>query len=549
MSDPAFSLPADLDLAGIQGIAAALEHFAAGGPHRAAYVDYQGVLSYGQLLTAMRRGAAWLARQGVAPGDIVALPLDAGPSHARRGAELLCAIAWLGARALPLFPEVPLQARLAMIRRFGARWVLAGGDEVDVGDAKVLDIGRFTPHESRLDAHVPPRADLPGAPFLYRFTSGTVGAPKVFLNTHAELFCGMRAAALALGLGPDDRQMPAVPWPSSVGMRQLFRSLSTGGCFVAARPGETRAELAAVLTHFAVTSMSASPWQLRRWLKSPAVPLPSLRSLQLLGDLVAPEELRAARAELSARTYVGFGCNEVGTLTLLPPGEEAPEGGVGRLLPGIEARVDDGAGGSLPAGETGDLAFRAPWMCKAYEDNPQATQARFRDGWFFSGDVGCIGADGQVQLRGRSTDVINHGGLKIWPGDIETVLRRHPQLRDAALVGMPDPMAGQVPVAFVVPRDAALLQSLDRADATPGVWLGTQWGAHWGDDWGNQSGVPLSARATPGAALIESLRAFCLEHIDATRVPRRFMLVAEIPRNEAGKIVREALVAGLARRD
>jgi acyl-CoA synthetase (AMP-forming)/AMP-acid ligase II len=102
-----------------------------------------------------------------------------------------------------------------------------------------------------------------------------------------------------------------------------------------------------------------------------------------------------------------------------------------------------------------------------------------------------------------------------------------------------------VPVAFVVPRDPALLREPDRAGRPAGVWLGTQWGAHWGDDWGNQSGVPLSVPAAPGAALIEALHAFCVERIDATRVPRRFVLVAEIPRNDAGKIVREALVAGL----
>jgi acyl-CoA synthetase (AMP-forming)/AMP-acid ligase II len=106
-------------------------------------------------------------------------------------------------------------------------------------------------------------------------------------------------------------------------------------------------------------------------------------------------------------------------------------------------------------------------------------------------------------------------------------------------------MAGQVPVAFVVPRDPALLRETDRAGRPAGVWLGTQWGAHWGDDWGNQSGVPLSVPAAPGAALIEALHAFCVEHIDATRVPRRFVLVAEIPRNDAGKIAREALLAGL----
>ncbi len=180
-------------------------------------------------------------------------------------------------------------------------------------------------------------------------------------------------------------------------------------------------------------------------------------------------------------------------------------GRVGRLVEGVEGRADGVQGGKLAAGEVGDLGFRAAWMSGGYAGNEQATRERFRKGWFYPGDAGSVDAAGNVTVRGRTQEVINYGGLKIWPGDIEAVLKQHRDVLDAALVGLPDRLAGQVPAAFVVRRvasDGHLSAGLGEAD----------------------------------------LRSYCAARIDAARIPVYFFEVSEIPRNDAGKVLREMLI-------
>jgi len=487
----------------------ALTRYAASTPGQPAYLDAGRALSYADLATAARRGAAWLARHGVRPGDIVALPLDSSSASARRAIEVLYAIAHAGAVALPLFPEVPLAARIELIDRYGAHWLLASGALPAAITARAIDPRGFDPADPRLDTPAAARADRGDAAFAYLFTSGTTGAPKVLLPTHGQFHANSRAAALSIGMDASDRQLAAVPWPSGVGLRYLFRAHAVGAAFVAAPLGETRAELAATLARFGVTRISASPWQVRRLLQSPPAAMPLLRSAHVIGASISEAEIEAARAGLTPNIYVGYGCNELGAVTLLAPGVAVP-GSVGALLPGIEARADGADGKALPPGAVGELGFRAAWMCTGYAGNPAATRERFRDGWFYPGDAGSIDAQGHVFLRGRTQEIINYGGLKIWPEDIEAVLKLHPDVLDAALVGLPDPMSGQVPAAFLVPR-TPLDQSL---------------GAQLGED---------------------ALRRFCAARIDGSRVPQVFVAVAEIPRNESGKIMRGALIEAYQR--
>jgi len=502
--------PQGADKAGT--VIGALAHFAAHAPQRPAYIDHQATLSYAELYTSARRGAAWLMQQGVRPGDTVALPLDPSPPNARRALEFVYAIAHAGAVLLPLFPEVPLAARIELIGRFGAHWLLASGALPPTVSTRALDPRGFDPADNRLDAPAPARADRADGAFAYLFTSGTTGAAKVLLSTHAQLHDSARASARFLGIEADDRLLAPIPWPSTVSIRYLALAHAAGAAFVSAPLGDTRARLRDLLARFAVTRISASPWQVRRLLLSPAAgqPLPPLRSLRVIGAFISGEEIEAARANLTPNTYVGYGFNEIGVVTLLRPGQAGPAGFVGGLMPGVEARADGALGRPLPPEHVGDLGFRSPWMCTGYADNPAATRERFRDGWFYPGDAGSIDAAGNVTLRGRTQEVINYGGLKIWPEDIESVLKLHPDVLDAAVVGLPDPLAGEVPAAFLVPR------------------------------------VPLGG-PLPEQLSQAALQSFCSARIDASRVPQVFVAVHEIPRNEAGKILRDALIAAYLR--
>lgn len=488
--------------AGSATIVGSLAHYAACQPDNPAYVDPRGTASYGELFAAARRLAAWLQHAGVQPGDTVALPLDTMPALARPALEMLYAIAYAGATILPFYPEVPLESRLALLARYRAHWLIASGAPPQVAGATVLD-----PRGAGVqDGAAAVRHDLPQTPSVYLFTSGTTGNPKALLPTHAQLHGNVLSAARAVGTDSADRQLASVAWPSGIGLRYLLRAHAVGAASVSAPFDDTRSGLGAVLERFGVTRIYLSPWQLRRLLQSraPARPWPALRSIQATGAFVSSEEIAEVRERLSPNFVVSYGCNELGSVTVLGPQDAPASGGVGRLVPGMEVRVDGARGKPLAIGETGELGFRAPWMCTAYVGNPQATQERFRDGWVYPGDIGSVDAAGCLTLRGRTQEVINYGGLKIWPEDVEAMLKQHPDILDAALVGLPDPQAGETPAAFLVPR------------------------------------VPLDG-PLPASLTEAELKKFCGTRIDATRVPPLFVAVAHIPRNESGKIMRGAL--------
>jgi acyl-coenzyme A synthetase/AMP-(fatty) acid ligase len=273
-----------------------------------------------------------------------------------------------------------------------------------------------------------------------------------------------------------------------------------GGALVNARFPETGENLATLIRDFGVTQLSASPWQLRRLLQSEG--LSSLRSsplraLVLAGAIVAPEDIRASREKITPNVYVIYGSSEFGMMACLRPEDtDLVAGKVGKLLPGIEGQAVDDNDAPLSVGKIGKLRFRRPGMVQGYVGNEEATALHFRHGWFYPGDVGLIDADDAVTVKGRVDDIINVGGGKVAPEDIEPVLKRHPDIEDAALVGVPDPMSGERAVAFVVAR---------RNIATKDFYD------------------------------------FLAMRISATELPNEIVSVPGIPRNPEGKILRDRL--------
>jgi len=485
-----------------------LARFAARDPDHPAYIDAHGTLTYGALHRSVRRGAAWLASQGVRAGDTVALAFDTSAAGVHRDVALFYAAGYLGAALLPVSPDVPPAIAQALLLRYQADWLLASGAPPQVGSVRTLDPRRFDGADAALDGLPAPRGDAPEAGFIYLFTSGTTGEAKALLLTHRQIMLRYIAVARHSGMGAGDRVMAGIPWPAMPTTRMLTRVLVIGATCVSAPVGGTRAAFGAVLARFGVTRAFVSPWQIRQLLASPAplLLLPPLRALHVLGAPISHAELDAARAALAPNVVLDYGTNETGSIALLGPGDAPPTADcVGKLLEGMEARVTGPDGALLAPGETGELGFRSAWMCTGYAGNPRATAERYRDGFVYLGDAGSVDAQGYVYLRGRTVEVINYGGMKIWPEDIEAVLRQHPDVLDAALVGLPDAQAGQVPAAFVVRRPA-----------------------------------PVGTLRPPLSEAV--LRDFCAARIDATRIPRYFFPVAQIPRNAAGKIMREVLV-------
>ena len=181
-----------------------------------------------------------------------------------------------------------------------------------------------------------------------------------------------------------------------------------------------------------------------------------------------------------------------------PYAGERRAGTVGHPLPGVSVRVCDDSGADVAAGSTGELLVRSPTLCAGYWNRPDATAAAFDGGWFHTGDVAEMSADGYITLRGRRTDLIISGGFNVYPREIEEVLAEHPAVAEAAVVGRPDAVRGEIPEAFVVVR--------------PGY--------------------------EPDA---EALVLHCRSQLASFKVPREVHFVARLPRTALGKVQKQLL--------
>jgi acyl-coenzyme A synthetase/AMP-(fatty) acid ligase len=471
-------------------------HWAERTPAAPALIEHRRTVSYGELLRGARAGAAWLHEHGVRAGATVALSLEPAPALTVRQVCLIYALACLGAALLPLYPGVPAALRGPLAARFNARWLIAAHALPELADCVRLNPAAFQPESDALRAAAPPCVDEPERPLRYEFTSGTTGAPKVVLFTAAQYAGNARTAARCFGWTPQDRVLPVVRWPGKSCLRSLARTHAAGAALLDLPYPESREGLAQAIEQYGLTALQSVPWQLRHLLASPSPGRrpPPLRFLETAGAFIAPHEIRAVREGLTSNLHVIYASSEVGLLAHLPPAE--PHDAPLPLVPGVEAQAVGDDGQPLAPGAIGRLRFRAPWFPSHYVGNEADSAAQFAAGWFHPGDRGALDAAGRLTLHGRADDTINSGGTKIVPRDVEAVLGQHPDVMEAALVGIPDPLKGELPVAFVVPRRGA----------------------------------------SPAR-----LREFCAARLDASWLPTAVLEIPAMPRTPDGKIRRERL--------
>jgi len=396
-------------------------------------------------------------------------------------------------------------------------------------------------------------------------TSGTTGPPKHAVLTHASLLAAARATAVARGVRPGDVLLTPFPLCHVAGYNVLVHHLH-GGAVVLMRRFDPARLLELVREH-GVTTLSLAPTMIsmlldhldgidrlgeagaldRRGVRAPggrhpAVP-PSLRSIGYGASPIHPDLLRRGLEVLGCELSQGYGMTELsGNAVFLGPdahrraasGDERLVETAGWPAPGVELRIspiggsgagEGGAAGPVvrttgpaarppavadPAehrdgpdpGRMGEILVRAEQVAAGYWRDPDATAATFVDGWLRTGDVGRIDADGLLHVLDRAKDVVVTGGENVASREVEDVLRRHPSVLDVAVVGVPDPRWGERVCAVVVVR--------------PG--------------------------ATSGAAdLAAELEALGRAHLAGFKIPRRFEMVGELPRNATGKVEKARL--------
>ncbi|GAA4810072.1 class I adenylate-forming enzyme family protein [Nocardioides caeni] len=408
--------------------------------------DERTELTYAQLGRRVDAAAEQLAARGVGPGSVVAVML---PNRV----ELLVTImaAWrLGAAATPINPTFTASEADHQIGDSGALVVVATDPTVVQGDIVVLGVD---------DLATTPAGTLPAADTstddlaLLVYTSGSTGRPKGVMLDHGNIDAMIASMGEAIAIRPDDHCLLVLPlFHVNAICVSWLTPMSVGAQLTVLQRFHPVEFLRAVET-YRPTYFSAVPTIYSHLVALPVDVQPDVSSVRfaICGAAPAPPELFAAvEARFGFPLVEGYGLSE-GTCasTCNPVDGVRKPGTVGPALPGQLVAIMAPDGSLVPNGERGEVVIKGGNVMRGYLNRPEATAETLGDGWLHTGDVGILDEDGYLRIVDRIKDMIIRGGENIYPKEIENVLHSDPSVLEAAVVGGPDPVYGEVVVAFV----------------------------------------------------------------------------------------------------
>ncbi|QIN83608.1 AMP-binding protein [Rubrobacter tropicus] len=486
---------------------------------KSAFVDGPSgrVLTYAGLADAAGRAAAGLAERGFGKGDVLAI-------HAPNMPEYAVAVHAAASLGGVVTTSNPLNTAGELARQLydsGAGWLLtappflAAAREA-AGLAGVREIFVFgeaegaTPFSALLKGEGgPPEVEVDPAedPVFLPYSSGTTGIPKGVMLTHRNVVANIaQVTAPGLDVFREDDTVLASPFFHISGLGPVMNANLRVGATVVTMPGFDLGAFLQTIQDHRVTVVWAVPPIVLALARHPIVEGYDLSSLRLVFSSAAPlgDTLARECAErLGCRVRNGYGTTETSPALCVTPADAslAKAGAIGPPIPNTGCEiVDVRSGAPLGPNEPGEVLVRGPQVMKGYLNRPGATAAAFaEDGWLRTGDLGYLDEDGYLYLVDRLKEMIKHGGTQVAPAELEAVLISHPEVDDAAVVGLPDEEAGEVPKAFVV---------------------------------------------TSGEADADELKAFVAGRVAPHKKIHEVEFVGEIPRTVTGKILRRALVEG-----
>jgi acyl-coenzyme A synthetase/AMP-(fatty) acid ligase len=463
-----------------------IAHFASTTPDAPALVHTSDTLSYRALADKVSRLAEGLRRLGIAKGEVVAVQL---PNVAEfviaylailrlgavvttlhmpyRAAELETLLAHSRAVAVACLATAkdwsPAQTCLSLREKLPAlQHVIAVGEPV----AGCASLGVLIEQSPSVDARAVEPA-VAADPMLLLYTSGTTAAPKGVPHNYHTLLSNARLGAPEHRITASDRVLSAAPFSHLYGLYSLHVAWSVGAASVLL-PVFSPADLAATIERDRPTALWTGPAHIAAMRAQGLFDQRDFASLKMAimsGSACPPELVRWFQATTPGCAVTQlWGMTETQGALYSRPGEpiEVAANSAGRASPGTEVRIVGDDGHACAMGEEGELQVRGALLFPRFFDNEEANETCFtRSGWYRTGDLATMDASGNVTVTGRKKDVINRGGVKFNPRDVEDLLDAHPQIQQSAIVPMPDPVLGERACCFVTLRPGVANLSLE----------------------------------------------------------------------------------------
>ncbi|WP_072690356.1 class I adenylate-forming enzyme family protein [Rhodococcus marinonascens] len=422
----------------------------------ACIADERISLSNGDFADHVRAAAAQLSGLGVGQGSVVAVQLVN-----RVELVVLLFAAWrFGAAVTPVNPNLTDFETAHQLRDAGAVVLVSDDRPAPDFDGRYLSVGNLaTATDVDTDFEDAVHNPDPNELALLIYTSGTTGSPKGVMLTHANLTAMCESVVTALEITADDHCLLVLPlFHANAIILSTLTPLSVGASTTIAVKFSVDTFFDLVEKH-RPTYFSGVPtvYAMLDAVDKDAQSDTSSIRLAIGGAAPMPAELiERIETRYGFPLIEGYGLSE-GTCatTINPPEGPRKPGSVGIPLPGQQVRIVGKVGAVLPQGETGEVVISGPNVMAGYLGKPEETAKTLVDGWLHTGDVGYFDEDGYLMLVDRIKDMIIRGGENLYPKEIETALYRHEDVLEAAVIGLPDPVYGEVPVAYVALRSGS----------------------------------------------------------------------------------------------
>ncbi|MEP9363420.1 AMP-binding protein [Nocardioides sp. CN2-186] len=490
----------------MSNLAGAVFAHAAEDPTRIAVRTGETAVSYGELRDLVASYAGQVVAAGVRPGDRVLLIAPTVPEFVAAYYGLHAAGAVLiTMNVMATAPEIGYvidDAGVSLVVAWHASATAATAAAEERG-VPAWNLGPLAtlPTGGGIVAPVD-RADDETAIIIY--TSGTTGRPKGAELGVGGIFALVEAARERLAFDPaTDRAGTALPLFHVYGqLIVLHISVSLGAPVSLLHPFDP-SRMLAMIRDDRLTIVSGVPAMWNAMLHAPgdwsADDFAQLRLASSGGASLPAESIRAFQDRFGVRIREGYGLSETSGWATSTPHDQTPKiGSVGRAVPGMRLEVRDPSGRPVPTGEVGEVWVSGPIVMKGYWNRPEATAEAIQDGWLRTGDLGTLDEDGDLRIVDRLKELIIRGGYNVYPREVEEVLYEHPDIVEAAVIGVADPTYGEEVAAVVVLR--------------PGAELG-----------------------------VDELRAWAKARLSAYKVPHLVQFVPALPKGPSGKILKRAI--------